>query len=70
MLHFALETAVDANVDCVIADGAYHSIAQTLAWSTSAQWAHTLLNKAATSCGLFREFVRILALQINQYGDQ
>ncbi|MGF6980022.1 D-aminopeptidase [Paraburkholderia sp. JPY465] len=25
--------AVDANVDCVIADGAYYSIAQTEAWS-------------------------------------
>ncbi|KWZ58326.1 hypothetical protein WK57_17530 [Burkholderia ubonensis] len=27
--------AVDANVDCVIADGAYYSIAQTEAWSSS-----------------------------------
>ncbi|WP_179255519.1 hypothetical protein [Burkholderia sp. HI2714] len=25
--------AVDANVDCVIADGAYYSLAQTEAWS-------------------------------------
>lgn len=26
--------AVEANVDCVIADGAYYSVAQTHAWST------------------------------------
>ncbi|MEX3640569.1 hypothetical protein, partial [Paraburkholderia sp. BR14427] len=30
----ATEPAVEANVDCVIADGAYYSIAQTEAWST------------------------------------
>jgi hypothetical protein len=26
--------AVEANVDCVIADGVYHSIAQSQTWST------------------------------------